>query len=342
VLLEVLRALYDLAAGDIVKIGGFTPWPFKYTNHRGVGGRHGGVPTEWETSRLFSQFNAYIEADAAGHSAMANASFFQHYPLRWRYAQPNRKPTVDLWRARGYVTDDGQLAPKLFVGHYVGDYDAPSWLYKAVPVFFPDPARGRIPLGWAFNPNLADRAPHALVYAYRHATSNEFFIAGDSGAGYLNPRALTVRPDSGLPSGLEAWSRYCAPYYARWDMTITGFVLDGAAGASTGRELGLYRRFAPDGAGTHFEKEPRLIAGIPTCPEKDLPGDAGNAAAFIARAEAARKGRPAFLWARSILKPPRWYAQVAEELRARHPEAEVEFVDPYTFFGLIKRMEEQR
>ena len=43
---------------------------------------------------------------------------------------------------------------------------------------------------------IADRAPQALVYAYRHATTNDFFIAGDSGAGYLNPRALTVRPDS--------------------------------------------------------------------------------------------------------------------------------------------------
>ena len=61
-----------------------------------------------------------------------------------------------------------------------------------MPAFFPDPARGRVPLAWAFDPNLADRAPQALVYAYRHATTNDFFIAGDSGAGYLNPRALTV------------------------------------------------------------------------------------------------------------------------------------------------------
>ena len=96
------------------------------------------------------------------------------------------------------------MAPKLYVGYYVGDYDSPSWLYKAVAAFFSDPQRGQVPLGWAFDPNLADRAPQALAYAYRHATTNDFFIAGDSGAGYLNPRALTVRPDSKLPPALEA------------------------------------------------------------------------------------------------------------------------------------------
>lgn len=163
---------------------------------------------------------------------MANDSFFQHYPLASRYDQPSPKPTPEQWRARGDVTAGGQVARKLFVGHDEGDYDAPSWLYKAVPAFFRDPARGRVPLGWAFNPNLADRAPHALAYAYRHATTNDFFITGDSGAGHLNVRALTVRPDSGLPSGLNAWESHCRRWYEHWDMRITGFVLDGAAAAA--------------------------------------------------------------------------------------------------------------
>jgi len=52
--------------------------------------------------------------------------------------------------------------------------------------------------GLAFDPNLADRAPQALAYAYRHATTNDFFIAGEFGAGYLI-HGLTDRPDSKLP-----------------------------------------------------------------------------------------------------------------------------------------------
>jgi len=336
VFLEALRALYTRAGGGVLQIGGFTPWPYKYTTHSTPPGRHEGVPTEWEFGRLISQFNGYMEADAAGLGAIANASFYRHYPLAQRYPQPNPKPAPAQWRARGYLTAEGKPANKLFVGHYVGDYDAPSWLYKAVPAFFRDPARGQTPLGWAFDPNLADRAPQALVYAYRHATTNDFFIAGDSGAGYLNPRALTVRPDSQLPSGLEAWTGHCRPYFARWDMSITGFILDGSGGPSTDLEFAAYRSFSPDGAGTHFEERPALHAGLPTCREQDLPDDAAKAAAAIADAARARNGKPAFLWARSILKTPRWYAELSRCLAQKHPEAEVVVVDPYTFFGLVR------
>lgn len=336
VFLETLRALYTRAGGGLLQIGGFPPWPYKYTTASTPPGRHEGVPTEWEFGRLISQFNGYMEADAAGLSAIANASFCRHYPLADRYPQPNPKPAPAQWRARGYLGADGKPANKLFVGHYVGDYDAPSWLYKAVPAFFRDPARGQTPLGWAFDPNLADRAPQALVYAYRHATTNDFFITGDSGAGYLNPRALTLRPDSQLPSGLDAWTAHCRSGFARWGMSITGFILDGSGGPSTDLEFAAYRSFSPDGAGTHFERKPALHDGLPTCPEQDLPNDVAKAAATIADVARARNGKPAFLWARSILKTPRWYADLSRCLAEKHPEAEVVVVDPYTFFGLVR------
>lgn len=334
-LIDVLRALQAKAPRRIIKIGGFPPWPFKYTTHGGAG-KHEGVPTEWEFTRLISQFNAYHEADAAGVGGMANASCFRHYPLKARYPQPNPKPTRRDWQRAGWLTASNQVAPKLFVGHYVGDYDAPSWLYKAVPKFFNDPQRGQVPLGWAFDPNLADRAPQVLAYAYRHATSNDFFIAGDSGAGYLNPRGLTVRPDSQSPPALQLWTDYCRNYFERWDMTITGFVLDGASGASTELEFAAYRKFSPDGCGTHYEPGPKIIAGVSTCPERDLPDAPEKAAQVIATLAKEVKATPRFLWARSILKPPSWYAQVSQILRERFPESPVVVVDPYTFFGLIQ------
>jgi hypothetical protein len=341
-LLAVLRALYDQAGAQMIQVGGFIPWPFKYTRHSTPTSQHADVPTEWEFARLLSQFNCYLEADAAGLGALANASFYQHYPLRSRYPQPNPRPGPAQWRARGLVDASGQVSPRLYLGHYVGDYDAPSWLAKAVAAFFADPTRGQVPLGWAFNPNLADRVPHVLAYAYRRASSNDFFIAGDSGAGYVNARALTVRPDSGLPSGLWAWEKHCQGYYHRWGMTVTGFVLDGAAGAATETEFQAYRSFSPDGLGTHFERGPALRAGLPTCPEKDLPDGVEAAAAFIAAQAARGQGRPAFLWARSILKPPRWYADLSRTLRERHPTVPFEVVDPYTFFGLVRLTQRSR
>jgi hypothetical protein len=333
--LHVLATACDKAGGTVLKVGGFPPWPFKYTDAKAVGGKHPGVPTEWEFGRLISQYNGYMEADAASLSAMANASFYRHYPLAARYPQPNRKPGMEDWKARGYIDADGKVAAKTFLGHYVGDYDAPSWLYKTVPLAFADPARGEIPLAWAFDPNLADRAPQALVYAYRNATSNDFFIAGDSGAGYLNPRSLTVRPDSGLRPGLEAWVKHCRAYYERWGMTITGFVLDGSGGASTDVEFEAYRRFSPDGLGTHFEPGAAIHAGVPTCRERDLPNGVDQAADAIAR-DAAKGSEPVFLWKRSVLRRPSWYSALSKTLKAKYPQLAIEVVDPYTFFGLIK------
>ncbi len=333
--LAVMSALHDLAGDQIIKVGGFTPWPYKYTDFFG-GGKHGGVPTEWEFGRLISQYNGYMEADAAGAGGMANASFFRHYPLHAEYRQPNRKPGPAEYRRSGHLDAAGQVKPRLYVGHYVGDYDAPSWLYKAVPAFFQDSSRGRVPLAWAFNPNLADRCPQVFAYVYRRATSNDFFIAGDSGAGYLNPRGLTVRPDSGFPSGLKVWAGHCADYYRRWDMSITGFVLDGASGASTELEFEAYRTFSPDGCGTHYEKTARMIAGVPTCPELDLPGSAEKSAEVILQRARGIEGKPDFLWARSILKPPDWYAALSRHIQEKEPDAPVVVVDPYTFFGLIK------
>ncbi len=339
-LLAVLAAMQRAAPASIIKIGGFPPWPFKYTTHGGSG-KHEGVATEWEFTRLISQYNAYHEADAAAPGAIANASFMTHYPLQDRYPQPNPKPTLLQWQAAGYVDEKGQVAAKLFVGHYVGDYDSPAWLYKAVPAFFNDDQRGRVPLAWAFDPNLADRAPQALVYAYQHATENDFFIAGDSGAGYLNPRALTIRPDSKLLSGLELWRDHNESYFDRWGMTITGFVLDGAAGSSTEQEFSAYRTFSPDGCGVHYgwPAPPRAIAGVPTCPHHDLPNSPQAAAAFIATEASKVTSGPRFLWARSILKSPTWYAQVSQILREQYPDAPVEVVDPYTFFGLASHAE---
>lgn len=334
--LAIMQGLYDRAGGHMIKVGGFPPWPFKYTAHSLPAGKHEGVPTEWEFGRLISQYNGYMEADAPGLSAMANASFFAHYPLKEHYQQPNPKPNLADWKSRGYVGDDGHLAKKLFVAHYVGDYDSPAWLYRAVPRFFSDPARGRIPLGWAFDPNLADRAPQVFAYVYRHATKNDFFITGDCGAGYLNVRALTYRPDSRLMPGLETWRRHCKEYYSRWDMSITGFILDGSAGASTATDFQVYREFSSDGMGTHYETRPKLYSGVPTCPERDLPDSIEDAAKIIAGAAGKDRTQAEFFWARSILKSPQWYSDLADALAKRHPDASVEFVDPYTFFGLIR------
>jgi hypothetical protein len=86
----ILMASYDLTGGGMTHIGGFVPWDFKYTD--AVGEPHGAVESEWRFVEIASCFNAYLDADAPAIGAMANASFFMHYPLQKRYTQPSSHP----------------------------------------------------------------------------------------------------------------------------------------------------------------------------------------------------------------------------------------------------------
>ena len=84
---ELLHSADSLGGGKrMCHIGGFPAWAFKYTKR--VGGTHEDVDTEWRFSELISHYNAFKDADAIGLGALANASFWQHFPLRRRYAQP--------------------------------------------------------------------------------------------------------------------------------------------------------------------------------------------------------------------------------------------------------------
>jgi hypothetical protein len=119
-------------------------------------------------------------------------------------------------------------------------------------------------------------------------------------------------------------------------MDITGFVLDGAGGASTDHEWAAYRKFSPGGIGTHFKSGPALLAGVPSIPERDLPDDVEKAAEIIAKDAAGSDRKPVFQWRRSILKSPAWYLRLSQTLAEKHPGSRVEIVDPYTLFGLIQ------
>ncbi|EQD70079.1 hypothetical protein B1A_06492, partial [mine drainage metagenome] len=63
------------------------------------------------------------------------------------------------------MAPDGYVADKSYMAIYVGDYDSAAWLYQMLPTMWTDPARGSIPLGWAFDPNLSDRFAPGMVYA---------------------------------------------------------------------------------------------------------------------------------------------------------------------------------
>ncbi len=326
----VLHDAYNASGGKITTVDGFTPWDEKYTKF--TGGKHGGVATEWRYAEILSCYNACMDADAPGLDSMANASYYQHFPLRRKYAQSNLPSVADL-KEQGLLTATGLPRPLHYVAVYMGDYDSSAWFYQMTPGFWDDPSRGKLPIGWGFNPNIADRFPFGMEYVRTHATAEDFFISGDSGAGYLNPGYL-VKPRkwSDLPSELRSWEHRCSAYYRHWSLGITGFVIDGNAPPMTDAVKRAYARFSPDGVVAQKIPPLSLVDGTPFIRmSSDLPHDAGQAAGVILGDN--RGSAPSFKIYRAVLWSPSDLLNMASRLSA---DKEIRYVDPYTLFLLAK------
>lgn len=354
---EILKEMLLLAyqqnnnGKTLTYIGGFPPWRFKYTVLDG--GRHGAVESEWEYSRVISAYNAFKDADATGggsYGALANASFWQHFPLKEEYPQEwiEKEELVK----KGYLDKDGKLdiGEKKFLVFYVGDYDASSWLAATTPFIWDDPNRGKVPMMWAISPVLAERVPMALDYRRETATPNDYFVAADNGAGYLNPGMMQApRPISGLPDATREWADHCKPYYAKWGLTVSGFVIDGYAPGLNEDGLDAYASFSPNGIvrqdiesytsffedGVVSNKVPRtyLHGNMPVLREggfvnMDPVGDAATVVNMV------NQSPVPFFWVRNVLKSPTWYVTIAEEIKRLDPN--ILLVDAPTFFELYR------
>ena len=330
---ELLLIAYRQNGGKkMCYIGGFPPWAFKYTKH--VGGSHDNVPTEWEFSRIISAYNAFKDADAIGYGALANASFWQHFPLKKSY--PQKWVSHDDLKARGLLRADGKVnfGDKNFVVLYVGDYDASSWLSQRAFNIWDDPDRGKVPLMWAVSPVLQERVPHVMHYMRSTATPNDFFVAADNGAGYLMPGMLQEPRESGLPSGLNAWAAHCKKYYGKWGLTVSGFIIDGEAPGLDDDGMRCYASFSPNGIVAQKVPPISLFGNMPVLrSDVDLVGDPKREAANIM--ERIKSRQPLrFHWFRSILKTPTWYAQLQDELNSL--DENVVILDAPSFFELMR------
>lgn len=326
-LISLLEAQYKNNGGKaFTSIGGFVSWDLKYTNHGAAGGKHEPVPTEWEYVALFSAYNAFLDADALGLVCLPNASVYRYFPLKEAYQQHPR-PEVP------------PLEEKTYVLIYMGDYDSAAWMSRNIPRVWDDPERGHLPIAWAFNPNLSDRIPQAFDYIYATATPNDWFIGGDSGAGYLNPNLLTgKRLNSGLPDALNLWVEHNARYYRKFDYSITGFVINGFHGDMPLAVQEAYARFSPDGIGMQLGFEQGLVGNTPFKRHiSDIYPKADNISVTADEmAGFAREPKPQFLVFRWILQTPTTMKQVYENLQARHGADNWVFCDPYTFFALYR------
>ena len=331
-----LQTAYNLNHGEkMCYIGGFPSWAYKYTNWRNLGGTHDPVQTEWEFSKIIGAYNAFKDADAIGYGALANASFWTHYPLKEKY--PQKWVTIEELKKRGFLDKNGKVD---FKGHkfyifYVGDYDASSWIAQRTPAIWDDKNRGKVPMMWAISPVLQERVPMVMEYYRETATPNDYFVSADNGAGYLNPGMLQEpRPISGLRSGLDTWAKHCKKYYSRWDLSITGFVIDGNAPGLSKEGMDCYASFSPNGIVPQKAPLTLLHGTMPVLRSDDdvNTDDPKEAAKHVLRRIKDRQ--IPFHWFRNILKTPGWYEKVVEEIKKTDPT--IELLDAPTFFELYR------
>ncbi len=325
---EILQCQYEKNGGSCISsLVGFTPWQQKYTSHLNRS-KHHPVPTEWEHAELCSAYNVIMDADAAGYCGLANGSLYRQFPLKEKYR--NNRPAKQM-----------EYDPsKTYLLFFMGDYDSSAWLEKRVPELFQDPARGKYPLMWCFNPNLSDRVPMVFDYVYKEACENDYFATGVSGAGYLNPTLLfEPRVHSDLPDGTEAWIAHNRHYFDKFDLGVVGFLLDGRFRINR-KIMELYTKFVPVGvAHNSYGAQTEIVNGIPFQPHtSDIGGSGMNkqeAADIVSKAIGDQPNGSMHVF-RTILWRPSEIDELMEVLYKERPDANFELVDPYNFFNLLQ------
>jgi len=335
---SILLECYNKNGGTgFCHIGGFPGWAFKYSNHTGVGGKHAPTETEWEYTKVISAYNAYQDADALSFGAVANSSFWQHFPLKDKY--PQKWVTREELKQKGFLTADGKVdRSKKYYLMCMGDFDAASGVYQYGPSLWDDPARGTVPVMWTIDPSLEYRAPQALAYFWETASDMDYFAAGDNGAGYLNPGMLEApRPISGLADGVDAWAAYNKPLFDRWDMSVTGFVIDGYAPGMSNRGFKSYATFSSNGIvpqKTFGRAE--LVDGMPVLASEGSANadDPASAAVDIAAWMGSGHTDFPFYWFRCTFKKASWFAELREQVKKRRSNAV--YMEGPDFFELLK------
>ena len=329
-LCEMLKQAHTLRHGaSPCYIGGFPEWAYKYTKR--TGGKHADVDTEWQFAELISRYMAFKDADAIGYGALANASFWQHFPLKKRYPQP--WTSKKKLKQAHYLNNDATVdTTRNYVIIYVGDYDASSWVSQRTPDLWDNPHRGELPMMWCISPVLAARVPHVLHNFRVSASPNDYFAAADNGAGYLMPG---VAEKEGAPEDIDTWRRHCKKYYRKWGLSVTGFIIDGNGPAMGKKSLDAYRDFSRNGI---VPQKCNLIdnyRGMPVLrSDYDLVSNNPKEAAQVLVERMHLRKDIHFHWFRTILKSPEWYVSMIEEAKRLDPT--IQLVDMPTFFELMK------
>lgn len=321
-LLEIFETVYTLAQGkNMTEFCGF------FNIRKLKKGEPVGVITEWEQVYLMSPYNFY-------QNTVTNDVYNQTFH-KWAPNEPLKQ---------GRPTQKLPLENKVYICMQVCDMDSTTPLYDTMVALWHDPRRGELPLAWGLNPNLSEIFPDLFRYYYDTRTANDYFCADASAAGYFNPSQIAA----------ENWDTvqaHCSHWYRHADMTISGMVLDGE---HPSREvLARYAAFSPDGFASlvtnyHGGKQlcPAALQVFDNMPFSPMTiGACDWLGSSLKTAERITElylspmsaNRPEFLYYRLCYRKPSEMYEIFYDLQRLNPHLQLEMVDPYTYFDLVRR-----
>lgn len=161
-----------------------------------------------------------------------------------------------------------ELEDKAYIAIFISDGDNIQYVQRAMRRLWDrsSGARGKMPLNWTIAPGLVDIGPGLLNYYYDTATSEDCFVSGPSGMGYMMP-SNTLR-EEGAPLGLHtadeermaAYARLSGEYLRRAGLRVVTIWDD--ASPMQRRE---YAKHAPELYGAtvqNFKDVPEVESGV--------------------------------------------------------------------------------
>jgi hypothetical protein len=221
------------------------------------------------------------------------------------------------------------VGDKKFVMIYNGDYDGNNSLYvfRGLWPLWEEQARGTFPLGWGMSVNAMREIPPILAYFYQTKGKEDYFIASNSGGGYLNPGAL--------PTSLyQSWRDQNIALYRRAGLHLT-WILNGKGWKNLSPGLfDIYRSFSADGV-LYFTlddgDEIKLHKNMPIMPLVNAFGNFGPPEKATAWIYEHTPGQ--FTALREAYIDTEFLADIAKRIKG---ERGYELLDPLTFFYLLR------
>jgi alpha-tubulin suppressor-like RCC1 family protein len=115
------------------------------------------------------------------------------------------------------------LQNKVYVSLILSDGDNAQYMEHVMNMWWQDPARGSVPIGWTADPLVADLDPGMINYYWSTASSNDCLIAGPDGAGYAHLELWNAANTTAMASRSDAYlQRAGFRSITVWDNVTTG------------------------------------------------------------------------------------------------------------------------